>query len=66
MTALLHPRGEEEQGDGGAASAKESERSTAMVALLRPERRGGARRWRRCALTPRPRWNLTLAATVPS
>jgi len=45
MTALLYPRGEEEQGDGGAASAKEVGRGTAMVALLRPERRGGARRW---------------------
>jgi hypothetical protein len=64
MTALLYPRGEEEQGDGGAASAKESERSTAMVALLRPERRGGARRWRRC-FARGPRTSTAMALLRP-
>ena len=37
MTALLYPRGEEEQGDGGAASARGAGRSTVIAALLQLE-----------------------------
>ena len=62
------PCGGEEHGDGGVASARGVERSTAMAAALRPVGRGGTRRWRSAAeaappllvfeIAPEPRYML--------